>query len=51
VLRDPKAVASIRAARQQQQALANAAATAKDLAAAGNQGTQALSGMKQAGFL
>ncbi len=51
VLRDPKVVAQRRADRAQQQQLAQGAATAKDMAAAGAQGTQALANMKQSGFL
>jgi hypothetical protein len=49
VLRDPKVVAQRRAARQQTQAMANNAAIAKDMAAAGKQTTDAIAGMKQAG--
>lgn len=51
VLRDPKVRDQRRAARAQQQQLAQAAATAKDMAAAGKQGTDALAGMKSAGVL
>lgn len=51
VLRDPKVRDARRAARQQQQNLAQGAKTAKDMAAAAAQGTNAIAGMKQAGAL
>lgn len=51
ILRDPKVRDARRAARQQQQQLAQGAATAKDMAAAAAQGTNALAGMKQSGFM
>jgi len=51
ILRDPKVRDQKRQARQQAQQLAQNAAAAKDMAAAGKQGTDALAGMKTAGFL
>lgn len=51
ILRDPKQVAQMRAQRQQAAGMAQGAATAKDLATASKQGTDALAGMKAAGFL
>lgn len=51
VLRDPKVRDARRAARQQTQAMAQNAAIAKDMAAAGKQGTDAIAGAKAAGFM
>lgn len=51
MLRDPEQVAQIKAQRAQAQAQAQNAAAAKDMAAASKQGSDALAGMKQAGFL
>lgn len=51
IIRDPKAVEKIRADRAQQQAMANNAAIAEQMAKASKQGTDALAGMKEAGAL
>jgi hypothetical protein len=51
VLRDPKVRDQRRAARAQKQEMAQNATIAKDMAAAGKQGTDALAGMKTSGFL
>ena len=51
MLRDPEEVAARQQARAQAQAQAQNAAAAKDMAAASKQGTDALAGMKAAGFL
>lgn len=51
MLRDPEDVAQRQQARAQAQAQAQSAAAAKDMAAASKQGTDALAGMKEAGFI
>jgi Bacteriophage head to tail connecting protein len=51
ILRDPEAVAAIRKNRADQQAQAQNAAIAEQLASASKQGSQALAGAKQAGAL